>query len=233
MKCVVLLVLLMSAPAIAVDIKFSEEELTQESVHPIFEKTEVVKNRRVVTEGKVEVGAFGGFVLDEILVDPINFSGSITYHLNEIHGLQFWGGIFSTSASKHVEKLTAPPANLRNLDQVPRLKYLVLGLYQYTPYYGKISLTKSQVINISAFLTLGGGLVQFGKKSSWAGSIGIGQKFYFSPRIGLRFDLRAYAYNGVKILSGPVPPRRGRAGAPFEKQLGLNTMVNLGAVFLF
>lgn len=233
MKYITLLALLISVPAVAVEIRFSDEELTKESVYPIFENPAAVKNRRVVTKGKIEVGAFGGWVLDEILFDPINFSISATYHFNEVHGFQFWGGFFSSSESKHVDSLRSPPVNLRSLEQVPSVKNLALGLYQYTPYYGKISLTKSKVMNISTFATLGGGMVKYGNETSWAASLGIGQKFYFSPRIGLRFDLRTYFYNGVKILSGPVPPRGGRPGLPFQKQLNLNTLVNFGAVFIF
>ena len=64
-------------------------------------------------------------------------------------------------------------------------------------------------------------------------SLGIGQKFYFSPTWAIRFDLRGLFFNGPDPLSveitedGEIPPT-----AEFEKRLFINTFLTASFVFV-
>ncbi len=202
--------LLTSSFAHAVDIQFPEEELARESVYPVFDNPTAVKRRNVVLENRVEFGLYGGWSLNDALADPMTGGLMIAYNFTEIHAFQLQGGVFSTSKSQYVsgieEKL---PASGGDLKYIPQPKYLVMGNYQITPFYGKLSITKQTVMNLSLFATAGLGTIAIGDSSYMAFSLGIGQKLYFTDRIGLRADLKMLIHQAPNTLStvhvGPDP----------------------------
>ena len=69
-------------------VRFSQDELARESVLPVFDKTSVVKNRRVSTRGKVELGVGTGTdFLEPFYVKYGIIDAQLTYHINELHGI--------------------------------------------------------------------------------------------------------------------------------------------------
>jgi len=109
--------------------------------------------------------------------------------------------------------------------------------YNYVPFYGKISLNKKFVLNLSIYTYVGPGLIIFNhgtKKGAF--HFGIGQKLYFNKWIALRGDL------GVNSYYGPAPARLDLGTQvqeipytqlkPEHKRLIFNIIANIGVVFL-
>lgn len=229
--------LIWCAPALAVDIQFPEEELARESVYPVFDNPEAVKRRNVETAGRFELGLGGGWSVNDALYDPLTFGGMLTYHFDEVHAAQFYGTIFSSGPSQYVAGLEER-GQIKNLENAPRTKSLMLLNYQITPYYGKISLTKQAVLNLSIYGTAGAGFVDVNGENIFAWSLGLGQKLYFSKNWGLRADLRAVTYQAPNAFSyngpgGPsLPADRVPSNSEYGKQSFTNTIVTVGVVYL-
>lgn len=234
LKFLVVLILLSPLSARAVDIQFPEEELARESVLPKFDNPEAVKRRAVDTEGRFEAALYGGWALNDALFNPMTFGGLLGYHFNELHAAQVQIGIFSTQPSQYVPGIENElPANERNLAKGPAVKSLFLGNYQITPFYGKLSITKSVVLNLSIFATAGVGTIQIGDGSSVAFGLGIGQKLYFSRNFGLRADLKALFYSAPNPLSIPITEGNTPANSEYEKQSVMNGLLTVAGIFLF
>ena len=81
-------------------VRFSEEELVQETVLPIFDKTSVVKNRLISTSGRLELGlGLGASFLDTFFKKPV-YEAHLTYHINEMHGILLSGVLMNTNLSR-------------------------------------------------------------------------------------------------------------------------------------
>ena len=69
--------------------------------------------------------------------------------------------------------------------------------YQYTPYYGKISLTKKLVMNLSIYGFAGPGLIVFNEGTRLpAFNMGIGQRIYLFRHFAFKTDVGFYGYYG-------------------------------------
>ncbi len=68
-------------------------------------------------------------------------------------------------------------------------------------------------------------------------AIGLGQKFYFSKHLSLRFDLRLFAFNGPIPFKGGNPGIKTTTSVPslnsFEEKLMMTSNLDLGLSYLF
>ncbi|MCB0343109.1 MAG: outer membrane beta-barrel domain-containing protein [Bdellovibrionales bacterium] len=200
------LLLLVSLPTFAETIEFSEDELATETVLPVFDKTQVVKNRTISVSKRFELGAGAGVNMTEALYNNLILNISGAYHFDEIHGINVNATLTGSGLSAMGENLAqgiGMQASGRKLDasRAPSVKYLVLGNYQLTAYYGKISVSKQTTMNLSLYGLAGMGLVGFDDTTNLAMSFGFGQKVYFTKELALRLDMRLITYQGPDVTT--------------------------------
>lgn len=218
-------------------IEFPKEELASESVLPVFDRPEATKARLVTTAKRLELGLFGSYSLTEAFYNPMSFGLMATYHLDETSGINVLGAVYGSGISSYAGQLnpvpgTSPPENL-NLQYAPAPKYLVLGSYQFTGFYGKISLTKETVMNLHLYGLAGLGMMGIGDKTVPVVNLGIGQKFYFGRSFALRFDLRGLIYSGPDPLSRSLKSETGEVSASrFDSKLIFSPLLSAGVVYL-
>jgi outer membrane beta-barrel protein len=219
-------------------IEFPDNELASESVLPVFDHPEAVKQRLVPLARRIEIGINGSYALTEPFYNPISFGLTAAYHINESHAFNLLGQSFMSGLSSYAKQLNpvpgTTPAQNANLQYAPAPKYLFLANYQYTGYYGKISLSKDTVMNLSLYGLFGVGMIGIGDSSNPVLSIGIGQKFYLSSKFAFRFDLRALAYQGPDVLSLNLSGRTSEVPtSEFEKKLQFGSLLSAGVIYLF
>lgn len=233
MRFIVLIVLLFSIESQAVKIQFPEDELASESVLPKFDNPEPVKNRNVKTSGKFELTAMLGWTLNDVFVDPLTMGGMATYHLTEIHALQFYMNKFSGEINDYpqqIEDQTGGGSTPQISPSIPESVYLLA--YQITPYYGKLSTTKQGVTNMSIYGTAGLGMYKVDADNNFTLSAGLGTKVYFTKKFSLRLDYRWFFFNaqdpiGVFDQDGATPP------VDQGKRAQFNSILTMGAGYLF
>ena len=179
---------LISFSALGVTIEFPEEELARESVLPVFDNTVAVKSRLVPTAKRIEFGLGVGSALNEPFFNSNRFGGHVAYHLNETHGILLSGMFYQSGLGDNGKSLAgtdlAPDSATNDtflrMEFAPQPKYHFFANYQITPYYGKISVFKDFVMNLSLYGLMGLGVVDICGETSPALQLGMGQKFYFS-----------------------------------------------------
>jgi outer membrane beta-barrel protein len=231
---VVLSALLLHEAAFADEvIELPQEELAQESVLPIFDKPVSVKNRNVVTEGRIDADIFYGMALTEPIYDTSKFGIAAYYNFNEIHAL---GVLFAKNASGLSKYATQLKEQDLDFTVAPKPESTLMADYNFKAYYGKMSMSKSLVLNTSLYGSAAAGMVKFQNKSYPAIAVGLGQKFFFNKSWGLRFDLRMYVNNapipfnaGVKTTNPKYPASFG----DFEERLTYTSNLDVGVTYLF
>lgn len=224
--------------ASAVTIEFPEEELAKESVLPVFEGgTTAVKSRRVVTKKKIELGLMGGMIFNEPFFSPLAYGIHAGYHFNEFHSLKVNAFLRNEDISSDARQADADLGVSKiNFSVVPVPSYLVTLDYQLTPYYGKISLTKDFIMNLALYVYGGLGMTDLGGgEVTWISDIGIGQNLFFTPKFGIRLDMKFLLYEGLNVTSrasqtsvatSPVDP------SIFDKQFNVSPSIMFGIVYL-
>ena len=201
----------MSFSALAETIEFPEEELATESVLPVFDKTVVVRERTVKTAGRIEVGGGAGLNLVEPLYEQMVFNLTGSYHFDEINAVNFNALFISDGLSNAGTDLRAgeglQPGNSFDASLAPTVQSMYFLNYQFTAYYGKVSVTKQTTMNLSLYGTAGVGMVNWSDASEIGLSAGIGQKLYFTPNVALRLDLNLSMYQGPD----PTSPKNSTA----------------------
>ncbi|MCB0377554.1 MAG: outer membrane beta-barrel domain-containing protein [Bdellovibrionales bacterium] len=243
-----LIIFLIGFQALAVTIEFPEEELARESVLPIFDNTVAVKSRRVTTAKRIELGIGTGFAMNEPFFNTMRFGGHVAYHFNETHGVVFMMQMYQGGLSKNGETLAGTdlvddsPDSVQSyirMNFAPESKYHGFLNYQITPYYGKISVFKDFVMNLSLYGLLGVGGVDIGGEFSPGLNVGIGQKFYFSNNWGIRADLSMLAYQGINYFAasdGSASPLENATSAKevseFEKRMNYDMQLSIALIIL-
>ena len=196
-KTLILLILAMGpCAALADDIEFPDEELARESVLPVFEHPKSVLHRNITTAERIEVGGGVGMELNEPYYNDFNFNLQGTYHMDETNAVNVLGLMWGSGLSTYGEQLKAggegssafPPFDA---SKAPHSKWALIGNYEFTAYYGKISITKQSVMNLNLFGIAGLGYLNMDSTNTFLLNLGIGQNFYFTKNFALRFDIRA------------------------------------------
>ena len=232
----------------AVKIHFPDEELAAESVLPLVSAPEVVLNRNISLKFKTELSFGLGVGLDEPFYNKYYPTGILTFHLTEIHAISLMGAYFFPMRSSGGNCLAHNTAVLdqesadtclktKKFDSLlaPYPQFALFLNYQHTPYYGKISLSKSWVLNLSIYGFAGGGLVVSDQNNQWlALDLGFGKKLYFNKWLGFRASLGFFGYYGPKTALLELD--RGKVNynslTAQQKWLNFNTIVHFGAFVL-
>lgn len=241
------IVFVLQNEAQAKKVRLSDDELSKEAVMPVFDEKIVIKNRRVVHKNKVEIGLFGGNVLSEAIFDPLTFGASLAYHFDNTHGVFVTVGLYQDKLSSNGERLkngdvipVSGATKYFDASRAPQKEFMLAGHYQYTAYYGKVSLTKESVMNLSLYGLLGGGAYLMDGLVAPMINFGVGQRFYFTKNIAFRLDLLLSSFYGPDITSTFGTPNSIDNSTPqpdvdpdaFDKKLLFDTQINLGITFL-
>lgn len=233
---------LSSMDASALKIRFPDEELASESVLPLFSPSKIVLNRKISLKHKFEIGGSVSFGLDEPFYFSTYASMNASFYFTESHGLNVSGTYFFPVLSNVGDALRSgiglSDGQSFNVWGLPYSQLMTFLSYQYTPYYGKISLSKKAVWNISIYGFVGPGLLVFNDGARVpAGNIGVGQKIYFNKWLALKGDIGFYGYHG------PSPEKTdvndvGNGAIRFDeltsknKSFIINIIASIGVVFL-
>ena len=225
----------------AEEVEFPEEELARESVLPVFENPRDVLNRRVNTTGHFEIGVGGGMDIDEPFYNAVILKGHVGYHFTELHGVTLEGVYWMPGLSSYGQQLKndntlKDPANqaLTNWDvsKAPHPLWGTIGNYEFTAYYGKISITKQFVMNLNLFVYGGGLYINMNGYNSFGGDIGLGQNFFITPSVAVRFDLRMLIYQGPNAAAMDLYGNNNPAVSSYPTRIFYNNQAGLSLVML-
>ncbi len=220
----------------AEQIQFPDEDLATESVLPLFDQPQAVKNRLVTLANRFELGFGGSYDLVEPFFIPYGVNVNATYNFTEEHAFNVFYNYYMSGNTSYVDQLNNIPntSSKFNLQNAPAPAYQILLNYQYTAFYGKMSFTKDFVMNLSLFGFVGGGGFKIGDSLNPTLDVGLGQKFYFTTNSALRFDLRFNFYQGPDVVTSTILSTGGTvSSANFTTRLFIGSLLSASYVYLF
>jgi outer membrane beta-barrel protein len=226
-------------------VELPTEELATESVYPIFDKPVSVKNRNITTTGHFEIGGYYGNALTEPIFNVSKFGFAGYYHMSEIHALGIFYETNASGLSKYGEQLKSvpgtTPGSTITLDftRAPAPESIFMADYNFKAFYGKMSLSKSLVFNLTTFGSASAGFVKYQNKAYLGIAMGLGQKYYITKQFSIRWDMRMFANNApipfFATANGHTLSPSGTAPTfgEFSERITYTTNLNIGAAYMF
>ena len=240
-----LFLMAMSLPVQAVKVYFPDEELATESVLPFTNKPNMILNRNVPLKKALELSLGSGFGLTEPFYQTIYPQVQLGYSISNMHSIHLLGSYYFPKLSTSGERLADVGADGKDgerlyLDarKVAYPQYSLSLNYQYTPFYGKISLSKKLVLNLSIYSFVGGGAIVSNDNDYFPlFRLGIGQKLYFfkssNMTVGLRGDLGMEMYYGPAVARLDLGQDQTKISyQAAEKKINSNVVANAGIILL-
>ncbi len=218
----------------ATDIELPPEELAKETVLPVFERPDMVRMKNVITNRRFEMGINFGWMMTEPIFDTSKIGVAGYYHTNEnsAWGVQFYAN--STGLSTYARQLKKQ----YNLDynRAPKPEYMAHVDYNSKLFYGKMSVAKNTTINTHLQAVASAGFTKYKHKTYPGASVGMGYKFYFTPSLSLRTDLRLFIHeapvpfkkDALKPGQDPVPEH-----SSFKDRIHFTNVLDIGLHYLF
>jgi outer membrane beta-barrel protein len=170
--------------------------------------------------------------LVEPIYNQITYGGYGTYHLDEIRGIHVMAMAWVPGLTDNGQRLKTGDANL-DFSKAPGPSALTLVEYEYTAWYGKISLSKEKVMNTNLYGLAGVGQITYRDVSNVALSFGFGEKFYFGRNLSLRLDLTFLFHNAPDPLSVDQPTLNSATNSGvFRQRTYLSSFLTLGLMWL-
>ena len=197
-------------------IQFPDEELASEYVLPVFAKKQVVLDRNVRLTKRFEFSANTGLRMDEPLHHVLGFSGSVAFYWSEFSGLGVSGLFFMPGLSPTGMKLQTEGIDIKKKSVIkkvffepllaPRPMFATFVDYHFSPFYGKVSITKKAVFNFALYSFFGLGAIAFQHGAAQLvmnpiARIGIGQKSYFNSHLAFKIGMDFIVYRGPNPIS--------------------------------
>ena len=233
-------------------IQFPEKELASEYVFPVFKNPKAVLNRNVTLQHRFEIKLSGLFRPDEPFYFPFGAMANLSFYWSESHSIGISGLFLPPLLNSRGEELRTK--GIRNPEGTKVVSYFDASLaptpflagfvnYQFSPLYGKISLTKTTVFNFALYTFLGLGAMGL-KHGEGALNLvpathfGLGQKVYFGPYFALDVGIDFLVYRGPNPVFRKLywEPGQGKPPRPaysaFEKDILLRFLARAGIVIL-
>ena len=245
------LLIFVSMSGQAAVIQFPDQELASEYVFPVFKLPKAVMNRHVTLSHRFEFRLAGAFRTDEPFYSPFSALSSLSFYWNESHGIGVSGLFFfpGLSGTGNTLKTGVTIKQTEKIDSYFDVRlaphpFLAAFLhYQFSPLYGKISLTKSLVFNFALYSFFGMGAMglQHGAQPIQmipATHFGIGQKFYFNRYFALDGGIDFLLYRGFNPVSREIQWKPGQPAparppySKFKSDIFIRFLVRVGVAVL-
>lgn len=198
-KLLFLILILGAALASAQKIDFPQDELPSESVEPILDSPKAVLNKKQTFAKKFEVGFVPGWNLSEPFYNNLYLGFSAVYNISEENGFGIkylkWGSGLSDYAGQFTSL---------DFNRAPAPSQYVGFSYEHRPLYGKVSLSKENVSPFLLYLSMDVGYLDYLSRKTPSLGLGVGQKIYFNPHLGMGFGLNLKMQQVLDTLSVSV-----------------------------
>jgi outer membrane beta-barrel protein len=186
----------------------------------------VVQNRLYSKDGKLELGAFGGWISTDPFLSVRALGLSLGYHFSEYLALRALALKEFVSGSAALTTLQTTSGATANTNE-PRS--FVGGELEASVLYGKLSLLGQSILYYDFHFLGGAGVTATESGNYVTPSLGLGQQFYLTQGVALRVDYRAMPFKEKILEKSPLRPAFGQ---PVEERTNWTHAVTLGVVLM-
>jgi outer membrane beta-barrel protein len=199
----------------------------QEETRTLKDRIKSVSNRMFVKSGRMELTVLPltSISLNDAFYQKYGMGAGFAYHISEAFAIQAL--ITYTLEPLNVDTGNATYHGSKENTDIPyagKRNFLVGADFCWSPVYGKVSLAAEYVMHFDTYIMGIGGELKDGSNFGFAGSFGLGIRFFFNRTFALKLELKDYMVFNDKVSIKDLP-----AKSDVQHQL----MFNLGLSIFF
>ncbi|MBC7386864.1 MAG: outer membrane beta-barrel domain-containing protein [Cryobacterium sp.] len=186
---------------------------------------EVVQNRQYSKKNRLSLAVAGGTVSTDPFLNVKSVGGALGFHFSETLGVSAVYRKYVVSNSNYLDELqsgliTGTPSTANT----NRPNSFMGGEIEYSPLYGKISLSGASIVHYDAHILLGAGMTDTDSGKYFTPTVGFGPQFYLGNSVAIRMDYRLAVFK--ETIRETVLTSRPNAG----ERTNYSHQVSLGLV---
>lgn len=210
---------------------FARPALAQEETRTLKDRIKSVSNRMFMKSGRMELTVLPltSISLNDAFFQKYGLGAGFAYHISEAFAIQAM--ITYTLEPLNVDTGNAIYHGSKLQTDIPyagKRTYLFGADFCWSPVYGKVSLAAEYVMHFDTYIMGGiggiGGELKSDSNFGFAGSFGLGLRFFFNRTFALKLELKDYMVFNDKVSIKDLP-----AKSDVQHQL----MFNLGLSIFF
>lgn len=155
---------------------------------------EVVQNRQYSKKNRLSVQAGFGLVSSDPFLNVMALNGALGYHFTESLSVNAVYRKYLVSNSSYMDQLNQgiliSPTGGQAYANTNEPQAFYGGEIEWSPLYGKISLSGTSIVHYDAHLLLGAGITDTETGKEFTPTIGVGPQFYLGNNVAIRLDYR-------------------------------------------
>jgi outer membrane beta-barrel protein len=170
---------------------------------------EVIQNKQYTKQGRLELTPLFGLYQRVDFQDTKTLGGSLAYHFTETMGAEFMSYSMYSSDSHVVSRFKEQFGTGVSFNP----EHYFAGLsFLWTPIYAKFSFLGKKISHFDMYVAPGGGIMKTNTNRATM-SLGVGEKFWITPKWNLRVEYRWMRY-GDRIFTdqGAAATKNGGPG---------------------
>ena len=157
----------------------------------------VVQRRPFLRDSRFEISPRIGFTFNDALVQQFQVGLSMNFHISEDFFVGAVGGWFDFGKDFGGETATydAVVQATSTIPEISKIQYFVTAEFGWVALYGKFALFNALIVHYDTHITAGVGVIQTASPDPRvAGTISIGQRYFFNDWLCLTIEVRDLLY---------------------------------------
>lgn len=223
----------MATAAHAEEVIFAEDELPQEVVTPRLDTPKAVLSRKLSYQSRWQADILGGWLLDEAFYNNQYVGIQATYSWSEASGLGVKYLSFGSGLSDYSNQFGSISTNPPDFTAAKGPSTGWIASYERRMMYGKVSLSKRNVIPALLTWNIEAGMLKYGSKQLPLAGASVGNRFFPTQHFGISLALHAYVRQLVDPLSADIRAVPVPAEGDFSTSTKFSTALDLSLTYLF
>jgi outer membrane beta-barrel protein len=189
---------------------------------------EVIQNKQYTKKGRFEFAPLVGMYQRVDFQDTKTAGASLSYHFSEMWGAEIMGYKAFTSDSSVLTRFKETRGATIEFNEE---KYYFGAHAMFTPIYAKFSFLGIKISHFDMYISPGLGVTKTNANRFTQG-VGVGQKFWLSPKFNIRWEYRWLRYGDrINTSEGATAVRNGGPGYYNDTVNNQNLMIGVGFLF--
>ncbi|MBI3178250.1 MAG: outer membrane beta-barrel domain-containing protein [Deltaproteobacteria bacterium] len=182
-----------------------EEKLVKDapaSAPEAQDRIKAVPRKAVLKLHRFELAAFGAASVNDAYYTHLAGSGSILFHLHDAFALGVGADyLYAHPRGTNVDVVRFSLTSVPAVYELPKL-FAHVDFF-WTPIYGKVSIFDDAILHFDFYASMGGGMAMVSSDHRMpAVNLGVGQRFFLSDWIALRWEVRDHLFVDDQEVNG-------------------------------
>jgi outer membrane beta-barrel protein len=172
----------------------TEADAEDEEDTSLADRIKSVQRKVFLKRRRLELSPLVGLSVNDAFHQHVTLGGSLAYHLVDALSIEARGAVVAVAAETNAVRFVRQETDSLLDDAQRQHEYHGELDLLWSPIYGKFSLFGEAILHFDTYIAVGGGVFGTDAGAHGAANMGIGQRWFLTEWLVLRFEYRNYFF---------------------------------------